>query len=209
MDTKEALYLARLKFIGKVLAICTHELRNHLAIIRENTGLIVDTLQFARHKDIDAFKPLKCIDNQALRSTALLTVISSFCHRLDSDISEFSLTEVIDELLSLLQRYINQQEIMLTKDYTKYLKSLRSNPSIIQFVLFCLFQRLSSKSTVLLSIYSEGNDTFIRLKSKECFVTSTNTQDICNLQLLAEACEVLEAQIQIESNVAVLKIPNH
>lgn len=207
MQSKESLFTARLRLIGKVLAICTHEIRNHLAIIRENTGLIVDTLQLARHQDIDAFKPLKCIDNQALRSTALLSVMSSFCHRLDTEISEFSLIEITDELLTLLQRYINQQEIELTKDYSKYSKSLKSNPSIIQFVLFCLFQRLQSKSSALLAIYTEATASVIQLKSKELF-KSTTTEDICSLQLITQACEILGAEIHIDSNIAVLKIPN-
>jgi len=47
-EKEEMLRLYQLQFVEKVLSVFTHELNNHLAIIKESASLIEDTLRFQK-----------------------------------------------------------------------------------------------------------------------------------------------------------------
>lgn len=197
---------ARFRFYGKVMALCTHELRNHLAIIRESAGLIEDALEFNRGQKLDLSKPLQNIDRQAVRSTNFLKVMSSFCHRLDCEVSSFLLTELLDELLILINRYLNQREIEVVKNYPTKDMKLKNNPAIIQFVLFCFVERLSDKSVVELTLSEGGQSCCIQLKTNLPFKDISQETPSVTPEILTEACRLTGIDLDLKKDVIELTI---
>ncbi len=200
--SSQALQNARLQFIGKVLAICTHEVRNHLAIIRESAGLIMDTLDYATSKKQvpNITKPLENIDKQAKRSTAFLTVLSSFCHRLDHETSTFDINNLLDELLTLLNRSLNQREIELTKDYDSGMRSVVNSPSLLQFLVFCITERIVNKSRLTIKTESTKEEVRVFISSDKPFIDHDNEGLIGTKGLIDETAKLIGTDVTLGTN---------
>ncbi len=204
----DKLYRAHLQFIGKVIAICTHDIRNHLAIIRESTGLIMDTLEFSRSKlqGIEISKPLNNIDKQALKSSSFLALLSSFCHRLDHESSVFSINQLIDELLTLLNRNLIQREIEVAKDYSENIQPIEGHPAILQFLLFCIIEKIENKGALQVITTDSNTNIQIILKYEQGLKDGSNDLMICTEALIEEACSVVSAQVKIGPKEYVLTL---
>jgi C4-dicarboxylate-specific signal transduction histidine kinase len=194
-----SLHNARLQFIGKVLAICTHELRNHLAIIRESAGLIMDTVDYAisKRQVPNITKPLENIDKQANRSTAFLTVLSSFCHRLDHETSTFDINKLIEELLTLINRRLNQQEIVVSRDYEEDMRSVENCPSLLQFLLFCVIERLPNRSSLTIKTKSDRDGIMILLISDQPLEDDAAEGLIGSKGLIEESAKIMGIDVTI------------
>ena len=120
-EEEEAIKIAHLKFIGKVLSVFTHELNNHLAIIKESAGLIEDTLRLQKSSgkyDIEeSLKIIRSIENQIGKTAWICKKLNGFGHRMDRALSTFNVNESLEELLVLLNRVANQKKVSFEKDF--------------------------------------------------------------------------------------------
>lgn len=138
-NDKEAVIAAlHRKFIGKILSAFTHEVNNHLAILKESAGLAGDMLssQKASQQLQDISKIMGSIESQIGKTSWLIKNLKSFGHRMDEPISAFSVNESIEELLVLLSRKFNQKGLVLEKDFMEGIPLIHSNPSKLQFIIF-------------------------------------------------------------------------
>lgn len=138
-NDKEAVIAAlHRKFIGKILSAFTHEVNNHLAILKESAGLAGDMLssQKASQQLQDISKIMGSIESQIGKTSWLIKNLNSFSHRMDNPLSSFSLNESIEEILTLLNRVISRKEIILEKDFKENIPLIHSNPSNLQFIIF-------------------------------------------------------------------------
>lgn len=165
----------QLRFIGRILAGFTHEIKNHLAIVKESAGLIGDMIQLGKSTQNDSGQYLeivKSIEEQIEKSTAHFTYLNRFSHRMDTPLSTFSVNESIEELTALLQRFANQKRITIEKDLQKELARVHSNPSMLQFLVFTFLEEMlavldnnsririkteGAKNAVAITIAPEGN----------------------------------------------------
>lgn len=103
-----------LAFVGKIIADFTHEINNHLALIKESAGLISDICK--GKKSIDkkempyVIESLEAIENQINKSVNFINYFNRFAHRMDNLKSSFKLNSAIEELFELLKRYSNRKK---------------------------------------------------------------------------------------------------
>lgn len=148
---------AQLSFIGKILATLSHELKNHLAIIKEYSGLVQDLAEMGKAPNAGSadqcVNAVRCIHRQIDGTLALLTHFNRFSHRMDTGRSLYAVNEAVDELLALTHRLANQRKISVERVFQEGLPLVAGNPALLQFSLFCLLQdalaRLESNGTIV------------------------------------------------------------
>jgi nitrogen-specific signal transduction histidine kinase len=149
MDNKneQDLRFLQLRFIGKILAGFTHEIKNHLAIVKESAGLMGDMLKMGKTAENGSqyLEIIHSIEEQIERALVHFTYLNRFSHRMDTSLSTFNINESIEELTALLHRFANQKRIRIEKDFQKDLKSINSNPSMLQFLVFNFLEEAIAK----------------------------------------------------------------
>ncbi len=131
------------RFIGRIIAGFTHELKNHLAIIKESGGLQQDLLSMSRKPDsAELRKFLQSVDSQIGKSLQLITFLNRFAHRMDSACSSFSVNEALEELVALLARVAYQKRIEFIREFEPDILPIHSNPSMLQLLIFIVIEEL-------------------------------------------------------------------
>lgn len=166
---KDALRTLQSQFVGKLLAGFTHEIKNYLAIIKESAGLIGDMVKMGKSSRKDApeyFEIIHSIEEQIGKANDLFKYLNRFAHRMDTSLSTFNVNESLEELISLLNRFANQKKIYLEKQFHEDLPQIRSNPSLLQLVVFNIIEdsmiRLDKNSTI--SVQTNQADGLIAIR---------------------------------------------
>lgn len=131
---------AQLRFIGKILATLSHELKNHLAIIKEYSGLIQDLAEAEKPPTAGSagqyVSSARSIHLQIDKTLVLLRAFSRFSHRMDASQSAYSVNEAVEELLALIHRLANHKRVLLETDFRDDLPQVTGDPALLQFSLF-------------------------------------------------------------------------
>ena len=98
-----------LQFFGRISASISHEIKNVLAIVNENAGLLEDfTLMADRGKPIDPAR-LKlmaaAVQKQVGRADEILKNMNRFAHSIDETIAEVDLNQTIELFMALTDRF--------------------------------------------------------------------------------------------------------
>jgi signal transduction histidine kinase len=142
MEEKKLRFL-QLRFMGKILAGFTHEINNHLAIVRESAGLMSDMIRFGSgqgkgHEEY--LEILGSIEEQIGKSNTHFRYLNRFSHRMDSPVSTFSINECLEELVALMRRFAGQKKMTITTVFREDLPSVTSDPSLFECLVFTFLE---------------------------------------------------------------------
>jgi len=141
-EKQDRLREMQLAFIGKLMAGLSHEFKNHLAIIKELTGLIEDLLLLeepGQSLNCERYKKITSGINERIAQAAeMCRFLSGFSHRMDQPLSSFSVTEVVEEKIYLLRRFAQQKQVNLLFSSDEDLPPIYNDPSLLQFMVFCI-----------------------------------------------------------------------
>lgn len=147
----------QMRFIGKIIAGFTHEIKNYIAIINESTGLIGDMMKLGKSVENDLPEYLDIIhstEDYIEKTNGHFRYLNRFAHRMDSPLSSFHINESLEELIALLQRFANQKRITFKLDYETDMPQVYSNPSLLQLIIFTFLEQniieLEQESTITL-----------------------------------------------------------
>lgn len=164
-----ALRDGQLAFLGRLLAGLSHDFRNHLAIISESMGLMGDLMllesdgQMA-HKEryVGIMATVRDRVNQAAEMSRHL---NRFAHRMEAPLASFSVNDLLEEELFLLQRLFRQKGIHPEMRLAGALPAVHANPGLVQFVLFCVLasavDQLAEQAG--LAISTESHETAVQV----------------------------------------------
>ncbi len=108
-----------IRFFGTLAAAMTHDMKNFLAIVNENAGLLADLAVRAQHQTIPV-DPLKAetisrkIGKQVARADTLMKQFNRFAHSMDREKEWVDLEEAVDLVSRLAERILRQHRICLT-----------------------------------------------------------------------------------------------
>lgn len=132
----------QLAFIGKLMAGLSHDFKNHLAIIKELSGLLEDLLlheEQPQAKGSERYeKILSGIGERIAQAAEMCRFLSAFSHRMDQPLSSFSVADVLQEKIYLLERFARQKQVELIFSCDTGLPPIFNNPSLLQFAIFCI-----------------------------------------------------------------------
>ena len=99
-----------LQFFGKISASISHELKNVMAIVNENAGLLDDlTVMTERGRPLDPAR-LKLmaatVKKQVGRADEILKNMNRFAHSIDAIVAEVDLNQTIELFMALTDRFI-------------------------------------------------------------------------------------------------------
>lgn len=132
------------EFFGKITAGVTHEIRNVMAIIGENSGLMEDILAMTSEKDFPKRERfLKAVANiraQLSRGTELATRLNNFSHNPDEPVTEARVGDLVEQLMLLCERFARQKGIELRSEVDDRDLRVKTNVLHLQMALFSLFE---------------------------------------------------------------------
>jgi signal transduction histidine kinase len=116
-DRPDLIGEAGLQFFSRMSASISHELKNALAIIKENSGLLSDYIQMAgkgMSVEPERFEKIaRRIDTQTRRADAIIKNLNQFAHSVDTPVKSVDLNEIQELLVALHRRPAAMQQVEL------------------------------------------------------------------------------------------------
>jgi signal transduction histidine kinase len=170
VDQYEIIGETGLLFFGKVSASISHELKNVLAIINENAGLLED-LSFAARQGspLDPERLDRVAGNfskQIHRADTILKNLSTFAHSVDQFSAQVDLYELVRLVANLAGRPAAMHKITLETMQPSEPVHLAGNPFLLEnLVWLCLEYAIAATSADrTLTLIPEKNDSGICLQ---------------------------------------------
>jgi signal transduction histidine kinase len=165
-DTLDA---ACLQVFGKISASVSHDLKNVLAIVNENAGLLDDlALRAAKGGDI----PLDRLNvatarmlKQVKRGDAVLKNLNRFAHTTDAPLLQGNVAETVALMVDLAGRQAAMRETVITvvPDEAMASTCLVYLESFVYLLLRHAIEVLPRKETVEITVAAEGKTVCVRL----------------------------------------------
>lgn len=205
---------AQLSFIGKTLSIFTHEVKNHLAIIKESIGLIGDMIEMGKTSSSQdtqqSLKIIQSIENQIGKTSWFCNNLNRFGHRMDNPLSTFNANESLEELLVLLHRLANQKRLSIEKDFTQDIPPIYNNPSKLQFLVFCFIEknirRLDKDSRIIIKTKQSNSSVELSIIPEGNFI-GTDEKGICSDEIHQHVIKQLRGSITREKEGVTITLP--
>ncbi len=168
---EDKLRCRQLNTLGRLMAGFTHEQKNHLAIINESNGLLADLLEMQQITDETLAARLEKIvattKDRVAKAAEMAQHLNRFAHRMDTPLATFQVNELIFEELTLLHRFANMKQVDLDTSFSTELPGTYNNPSLVQFIFFCLFDAAlegsSARDIIKISTEPHGDSSQLTL----------------------------------------------
>ncbi len=214
-EKEHDLRVSQLSFIGIILSGFTHEIKNHLAFIKESAGLIGDIIEsrksLAKQDLQQTVNIIHSITNQIGKTSELCNYLNCFAHRMDSPMSTFSVNESIEELIVLFNRFANQRRISLETDFQKNLPLINSDASRLQFLIFCfieeMIRKLDKNSRITVKTASSKDSIMIWLIQEGSVITPVEEKSPCLFELRHDVIKQLGGNLSQEDKEVIIVIP--
>jgi len=132
-----------LKFFGKMTASISHELKNVLAIINENAGLLEDLCAMAeRGRPVDPVRIKTAagkVIKQVQRGDEIIRRLNSFAHSADESVCDVDLCEAIKLVSGLSGRIALMRGISLEPDQMPDPVIINTNPFLLETLVWLFF----------------------------------------------------------------------
>jgi len=135
--------LSGIQFFGKMSASISHDLKNVLAVINENAGLLEDLCLMAeKGKSLDPVRLKRLagdVKNQIRRGDRIISSMNTFAHSADSESVTIDLRELLGLLVELSLRYASMRGVRLEIDRPSDSVTVTTSPFVLLNLLwFCL-----------------------------------------------------------------------
>lgn len=208
---EENLRLLHLRFIGKIIAGFTHEVKNYLAIIKESAGLIEDLITLGKDTESDSgqyLEIIRSIEEQIEKTNILYRYLNRFAHRMEDQLATFNVNESLEELTALVTRFANQKKITIEKDFHESMPSIYSNPSLLQLVVYTALEEkirhLDKNSKISIQTGIDENSVKIRLVSEGNLIEGEGDATSIPYEILEKTIKQLGGNISEENRKETL-----
>ena len=148
-----------LRFFGKMNASISHEIRNTLAVINENAGLIKDLLlMHEKGHPLDIERVRGRVDKvleQVRRSDSIVDNMNRFAHSIDNDFLRINAGEYLEFVIKLSERFAVMKGIILKPAPQEEEVELETFPFLFENILYlCIDTAMENgdeEKTILIS----------------------------------------------------------
>ena len=206
-----------LKFFGKMTASVSHDLKNVLAIINENAGLMKDLSQMALKGA--ALNPEKIenlatrLERQVVRADQIIKTLNQFAHSTDISVKPIEIGEAVAMMLALAQRLIAGKSCEIRFQQPDRSCMVNSNPFFLQNLLwFCLewaMDHAGAEKTIILDCKINADRILLSFNGLDPSACSrTSPQDLLTNKNNA-VMNFLEAELNLDGRTAsmILSLP--
>ncbi|MCF8062318.1 MAG: sensor histidine kinase [Deltaproteobacteria bacterium] len=158
------------QFFGKVTASVTHEIKNALAVIRENAGLMEDLISMGERKG--GLDPARIqalagkIGKQAMKADGIVQNMNRFAHSMDEPVAELDLGDTLRLLAALSGRIAAMHGVVFETRVPDAPVRLKTNPFFMETLLWgCLeFAMVAAGPEKRLALVLEEVETGARIR---------------------------------------------
>ena len=161
-----------LQFFGKISASISHEIKNVLAIINENAGLLEDfTLMGDQGIPIDPARLKKMaatVKEQIGRADGIIKNMNQFAHSIDQTITTVDLTETIELIIALTARFAVMKGVQVDLQLPQNPVKLQTAPFFLMNLLWlCLeFSMSASGDEKQIDLVADETEDSVRIQFK-------------------------------------------
>jgi len=173
-----------LRFFGQITASISHEIKNCLAIMNENAGLLQDLVVLSqRGKPLDPERIERIagqLNGQVHRADSVVKNLNQFAHSTDNLEKSLNLAEALSLTIALNHRLATNRGVALHFSDPEYACSVSTNPFLFQYLMSrCL--------NVIIDVTGSGNrvDIILQQKQGQTIVAFMLGHSINNLEPLA------------------------
>ena len=132
-----------LQFFGKISASISHEIKNVLAIINENAGLLEDlTMMADRGTPLDPARlktMAETVQQQIRRADGIVKNMNRFAHSVDQTITTVDLAQTIELLIAITARFAAMKGVQVDLHLPETPVSIQTDPfHLMNLLWLCL-----------------------------------------------------------------------
>ncbi|MBM9614856.1 hypothetical protein JWJ90_11230 [Desulfobulbus rhabdoformis] len=217
-DSINTLRAEQLDSYGRLLAGFSHEMKNHMGVIRESSGLLQDLVAMhGAHLDEQVRTRLEkataMIEERVKTTAQMLHHLSGFAHRSDVACSAFQPGQVVEELCMFLQRFARLSKCELAWRTEPGAISIHNDPSLLHHLLYRLFalvqERFEPGDSLLIETGADDGQAMICFYYRGAPATQLNLPEELNLPLalLQGSCVIEKRDGGHEIRVRIPSLP--
>ena len=159
-----------LQFFGKISASISHEIKNVLAIINENAGLLEDfTLMADRGTPIDPARlkvMAETVKKQVGRADGIIQNMNRLAHSIDQTITTVDLAQTIELIIALTARFAAMRGVKVELHLPENPVTFQTAPYFLMFLLWqCLdFSMSASGDQKRVELVAEESENGVRIQ---------------------------------------------
>jgi C4-dicarboxylate-specific signal transduction histidine kinase len=159
-----------LQFFGRISTSISHELKNVLAIVNENAGLLEDlTLMAERGQPIDPARLKKmaaAVQKQVGRADEILKNMNRFAHSIDETVAEIDLNPTIKLFMTLTDRFTAMRGVTVDLRLPDSPLTIRTAPFFLMNILWLGldFSMSASGDEKRVELVVEETETSVRIR---------------------------------------------
>lgn len=212
MSTQEQVHQICLQAFTDIFASISHEIKNTLAIINENAGLLDDFVLMSGEDGSIAGSRVKtataAIQKQVSRSDKIIKSMNRFSHTADTLEGTVHIGDVLKLLTELTVRKAAGQEISIEiacSTNTTIDTSIPVLEAMLYRLLSVIYQTATGVGAKKLTVQTtaEANATYISFVAEDFSFVASNAQNLENEIL----CKHLQATLTTGSNQLALSLP--
>ena len=192
-----------LQFFGQISASISHELKNVLAIINENAGLLEDfTLMADRGVPLDPDRLKKMaqgVKKQINRADAIISNMNRFAHSTDQPLATVDLAQTIETVLAVTARFAAMRGIRIDWQLPANPVALQTAPfHLMNLIWLCLeFSMSAAGAEKQVELVAEETAGGVRIRFRRLAGLAADLRDTFPsdhekilLEMLAADCKV-------------------
>ena len=205
-----------LHYFGKVSASISHELKNVLAILNENAGLLQDFAAMAEQGqplDPERIRRLAAtMLEQIQRGDVILKRMNRFAHSADENRATVNLNELIAMVVELFQRTAVSRGVKVDVKTSAAAMTIKTDPFALETLLGSLLYQVTENAadigSLRLELESVGDESQIKLSGLTNYIDQIMT--ILDSKDINALLATLQARVSInQQNDLVITLPGN
>jgi len=180
-------HASKLASVGELASGIAHEINNPLAVITEESGLLMDYTdpQFGHTLDEgDLRRRLETIQKSAFRCRDITRKLLRFVRKTDFELQEYDVHDIIDGVIDdLLGPEIEVSSVRVERNYNRSLPMLTTDVNQLQQVILNIVNNASDaigddSGTIIITTSRRGKNVLISIKDTGCGMTPEQLEKV-------------------------------
>ena len=193
-----------LQFFGRISASVSHEIKNVLAIVNENAGLLEDfTLMADRGKPMDPARlkmMAQAVKKQVARADEIIKNMNRFAHSIDQTITSVDLVQTIELIVALTARLAAMRSVKVELQPPPDPLKISTAPFFLMNLLWlCLdFSMSASGDEKRIELVVEETENRVRIRFRRLTGLSEKLLEMFPSDSEKSLLDVLTAELALE-----------
>ncbi|MEA2116305.1 MAG: hypothetical protein U9P36_13115 [Thermodesulfobacteriota bacterium] len=142
--TENSIRQEQIESFGRLMAGFSHDMKNHLGIIRESNGLMDDIIAMGGCGEDEMSverlrKSISAIERRVAIAAKMFHHLSGFAHRPDTPQSSFHINDLVTEECIFLERFSKLRQINFILKTGEGLSAIYNDPALLQHVVYRVY----------------------------------------------------------------------